>query len=209
MFFSLFGTNSEPKSPYAIMELLIENIKRYVSLSEEEKILLSSSWSVKQLNRGEHLLKAGSVCRYDAFVLEGSLKGYITDPVTGKEEIVFLAIADWWASDLESFHHQSPASLSITAISPATVAIINLTSFNELLEKIPRLEKYFRLILQSHVTALLRRIYFRNVYDAKTRYREFLQQYPLLNAQIPQYLIASYLGISAEMLSKIRAQKDG
>jgi CRP/FNR family transcriptional regulator len=190
------------------MELLFENIARYISLSEEEKNLLSQYWSVKQLNRGENLLVAGSICRYDAFVLEGSLKGYIIDPVTGNEEIVFLAIADWWASDLESFHHQSPGTLSITAISPTTVAIISHSSFNQLLESIPKLEKYFRLILQNHVTALLRRIHFRNVYDAKSRYREFLQKYPSLNAQIPQYLIASYLGISAEMLSKIRAQKD-
>ena len=189
-------------------ELLLKNISRYISLTEEEKILLSSFWGIKQLNRGEHLCVAGSICRYDAFVLEGSVKGYITDPVSGKEEIIFLAIADWWASDLESFHHQSPGNLSITAITPTTVAIITHADFNKLLATIPKLEKYFRLILQNHVTALLRRIHYRNVYDAKSRYREFLQQYPLLNAQIPQYLIASYLGISAEMLSKIRAQKD-
>lgn len=190
------------------MELLFENIKRYISLSEEEKNLISSFWTIKHLERGEHLLEEGSICRYDAFVLDGSLKGYIIDPVTGKEEIVFLAIADWWASDLESFHNKTASSLNITAISPATVALISRSSFDELLEKLPRLEKYFRIILQNYATALLRRIYFRNAQDAKSRYKAFLQKYPSLNAQIPQYLIASYLGISAEMLSKIRAQKD-
>jgi CRP-like cAMP-binding protein len=190
------------------MELLFENINRYVSLSEEEKNLISSFWTIKQLERGEHLLEEGSICRYDAFVLNGSLKGYITDPVTGKEEIVFLAIADWWATDLESFHNQTGSNLNIAAISPATVALISRSSFDEMLETIPRLEKYFRIILQNTATALLRRIYFRNAQDAKTRYKTFLQKYPSLNAQIPQYLIASYLGISAEMLSKIRAQKD-
>lgn len=190
------------------MELLFDNIKRYISLSEEDKSIISSYWTTKQLNRGEHLLSAGSVCRYDAFVLEGSLKGYITDPVTGREEIVFLAVADWWASDLDSFHNQHASSLNITAINPTTVALISLKAFTELLEKLPKLEKYFRIILQSHATALLRRIYYRNAQDAKSRYRTFLQQYPILQEQIPQYLIASYLGISAEMLSKIRAQKD-
>ena len=107
------------------MELLLENINRYIPLSEEEKNLLSSFWTTKQLDRGGHLLEEGSICRYDAFVLNGSLKGYIIDPVTGKEEIVFLAIADWWTSDLESFHNQTPSSLNITAISPTTVALIS------------------------------------------------------------------------------------
>ncbi|WP_205513903.1 Crp/Fnr family transcriptional regulator [Longitalea arenae] len=190
------------------MELLFSNIQRHISLSEEDKHIISSFWTIKRLNRGEHLLSAGSVCRYDAFVLEGSLKGYITDADTGREEIVFLAVADWWASDLESFHTQHASSLNITAITPATVALISLPAFNELLEKLPKLEKYFRIILQYHVTALLRRIYYRNAHDAKSRYKTFLQQYPALQEQIPQYLIASYLGISAEMLSKIRAQKD-
>lgn len=112
------------------------------------------------------------------------------DPVTGQEEIVFLAIADWWASDLESFQNQNASSLNITAISSTTVALISRYSFDELLEKLPKLEKYFRIILQNQVTALLRRIYFRNAQDAKSRYRAFLQKYPSLNAKIPQYLIA-------------------
>jgi CRP/FNR family transcriptional regulator len=191
------------------MDLLFDNIRRYISLSEEEQNVISSFWIIKHLNRGEHLLEEGSVCRYDAFILDGSLKGYIVDPFTGKDEIVFLAIADWWASDLESFHNQNASSMNITAISPTTVALISRSSFDELLDRLPKLEKYFRIILQNHAAALQRRIYFRNALDAKSRYREFLEKYPSLNAQIPQYLIASYLGISAEMLSKIRAQKKG
>jgi CRP-like cAMP-binding protein len=190
------------------MDLLFQNINRYLTLTEEEKNVISSYWIIKQLDRGEHLLEEGAICRYDAFVLSGSLKGYVIDPATGKEEIVFLAIADWWASDLDSFHNQTASTLYITAIAPTTVVLISRSSFDEVLKRIPRLEKYFRIILQNYATALLMRIYFRNAQDAKSRYKAFLIKYPLLNAQIPQYLIASYLGISAEMLSKIRAQKD-
>jgi CRP/FNR family transcriptional regulator len=190
-------------------DLLIANIQRYISLSEEEKNYIHSICIIKHLPRGSHLLEHGTVCRYDAFVLEGSLKGYMVNSTNGKEEILFLAIADWWACDLESFHNQTASSMSITAITPTTVALISRPSFDELLEKLPKLEKYFRIILQNHAVSLQRRIWFRNAHDAKSRYREFLQKYPSLNAQIPQYLIASYLGISAEMLSKIRAQKDG
>lgn len=189
------------------MELLFKNIQQHISLSEEEKHIFSSYWSIRQLDRGARLLQEGSVCRYDAFILSGSVKGYILDAATGKEEIVFLAVADWWASDLDSFHNQTPSGMNITAISPTTLALISLSSFGELLEKLPKLEKYFRIILQKHVAALQRRIYFRNAMDAKSRYEAFIQMYPSLHAEIAQYLIASYLGISAEMLSKIRAQK--
>lgn len=190
-------------------DLLIDNIQRHLTLTEEEKQFIHSICIIKHLPRGSHLLQEGTVCRYDAFVLKGSLKGYMVNSATGKEEILFLAIADWWACDLESFHNQTASSMAITAITPATVALISRPAFDELLEKVPRLEKYFRIILQNHAVSLQRRIYFRNALDATTRYREFLEKYPSLNAQIPQYLVASYLGISAEMLSKIRAQKAG
>lgn len=190
-------------------DLLIDNIQRHLPLSEEEKQFIQSICIIKHLPRGSHLLEEGTVCRYDAFVLAGSLKGYMVNGANGKEEILFLAIPDWWACDLESFHNQTASNMFITAITPATVALISRPSFDELLEKLPKLEKYFRIILQNHAVSLQRRIYFRNAHDAKSRYREFLQKYPSLNAQLPQYLIASYLGISAEMLSKIRAQKDG
>lgn len=189
-------------------ELLIGNIQRYISLSQDEKAIIHSICIIKHLPRGSHLLEEGAVCRYDAFVLDGSLKGYIVNSTSGKEEILFLAISDWWACDLESFHNQTASNMTITAITPTTVALISRSSFDELLEKLPKLEKYFRIILQNQAASLQRRIYFRNAQDATSRYKAFLQKYPSLNAQIPQYLIASYLGISAEMLSKIRGRKD-
>lgn len=189
-------------------ELLISNIQRYVPLSQDEKAIIHSICIIKHLPRGSHLLEEGAVCRYDAFVLDGSLKGYIVNSTSGKEEILFLAISDWWACDLESFHNQTASNMTITAITPTTVALISRSSFDELLEKLPKLEKYFRIILQNQAASLQRRIYFRNAQDATSRYKAFLQKYPSLNAQIPQYLIASYLGISAEMLSKIRGRKD-
>lgn len=189
-------------------ELLIGNIQRYISLSQDEKAIIHSICIIKHLPRGSHLLEEGAVCRYDAFVLDGSLKGYIANSTSRKEEILFLAISDWWACDLESFHNQTASNMTITAITPTTVALISRSSFDELLEKLPKLEKYFRIILQNQAASLQRRIYFRNAQDATSRYKAFLQKYPSLNAQIPQYLIASYLGISAEMLSKIRGRKD-
>jgi CRP-like cAMP-binding protein len=86
-------------------DLLIDNIQRYIPLSEDEKQFIHSICIIKHLSRGSHLLEEGTVCRYDAFVLDGSLKGYMVNGATGKEEILFLAITDWWACALESFHN--------------------------------------------------------------------------------------------------------
>lgn len=188
------------------MDLLIRNIENHFSLTPEEIQLISTFWDIKSLKRNEYLLRNDQVCRYDAFVLSGALKLFFINQDTGKEEIVSFAIRDWWASDLKSFHEQTPSDMNIQAIKPTSVAVITKSGFEDLLKTIPKLERYFRMILQSNVAAWTYRTYLRNALDAEQRYIHFLKRYPQINREIPQYLIASYLGMSAEMLSKIRAR---
>jgi CRP/FNR family transcriptional regulator, anaerobic regulatory protein len=187
------------------MELLIKNISKVIALNQSEFELFKKFWEIKKLKKDQYLLQKGQVCRHDAFVLDGALKAYFINPKTYKEEIMYFAIADWWATDLESFHTGAASDLNIQAVKPATIATISKSKFEELLLAIPKLERYFRIILQGHSSALQRRIYLRNACSAKERYHAFLYKYPEINRQIPQYLVASYLGMSAEMLSKIRS----
>lgn len=188
------------------MDLLIRNIEKHLPITAEEVQLFRSFWEIKHLERNQYLLRNGQVCRYDAFVLSGALKHFFINQQTGKEEIVSFAICDWWASDLSSFHDQRPSDMNIQAIKPTKLAVITKNSFEDLLREFPQLERYFRVILQSNVTAWMNRTYLRNAFDAEHRYLHFLKNYPEINQEIPQYLIASYLGMSAEMLSKIRAR---
>jgi len=187
------------------MDLLVNNVLKIVDLSSEEIESFKHFWEIKELKKDEYLLYNGKVCRYDAFVLEGGLKGYFINPQSYREEIVFFSIADWWATDLESFHSRQPSTLNIQAITQSKVALITKDNFENLLQGIPKLERYFRIILQANASALNKRIYLRNAFSAKERYKQFVNQYPEICQQVPQYLIASYLGMSAEMLSKIRA----
>lgn len=183
---------------------LTKNIAAHVTLNTEEKDLLETFWTEKTLKKGDYLLRNGEVCRTDNFVVRGALKAFYLNADNGKEEILYLAIDDWWATDIESFRKQSPSIYSIQAIKETMLLQIHYNSFQEMLIQIPKLERFFRIILENYVGSLQRRIILNNVNNAEQRYFEFLEKYPKIAEEVPQYLIASYLGISAEFLSRIR-----
>lgn len=188
-------------------ERFLNNIARHVTLTGDEIDLLGSFWIEKELNRGEYLLRNGEVCRYDNYVVSGTLKTFCINPGTGNEEILNFAIDDWWATDMESFTNQTPSEYNIQALQKTTLLQIHFQSFEKMLDAIPKLERYFRLILQNYVAAIQRRITYHSLYDAEQRYIDFITRYPDLVNRIPQYLIASYLSISPEFLSRIRAKR--
>lgn len=188
-------------------ELLINNVQSKVKLSPEELALFNDFWKEKKLAKNEFLFRNGEICRRESFVISGSLKAFYIHPDTGKEEILFFAIQNWWATDLESFSNQTPSLYNIQAIEDCVLLQISYESFEGMLNKIPVLERYFRLILQEHTAALKKRILLVNAHSAEERYNEFAKKYPEIVQKVPQYLIASYLGITPEFLSRIRARK--
>lgn len=183
---------------------LIRNISRYISLTEEEISIFESFWLEKTLKKGEYLLRNGDVCRYDNYVVSGLLKAFYINSENGNEEILYFSIDDWWASDVDSFSRQKPSIYNIQALEETRVLQINYHSFQKLLFKIPQLDKYFRIILEGYIGTLQKRIIYNNIYDAEYRYFDFLETYPHIASRVPQYLIASYLGVSAEFISRLR-----
>lgn len=175
-----------------------------MTLNNVEANIFESFWIRKTYQKGDYLLRNGETCRYDTYVISGVVKAFYINSETGNEEILFFAIDDWWASDIDSFSKQKPSIYTIQAIEKTTVLRISYPSFQKLLEKIPSLERYFRLILESYLGALQKRIIYNNVFDAENRYYDFLATYPKIVEKVPQYLIASYLGISPEFISRIR-----
>ncbi len=183
---------------------LINNISKHINLTREEIAVFGNFWKEKTIEKGDYLLRNGDICRYDSYVISGALKAFYINRENGNEEVLFFAIDDWWASDLASFSKQKPSIYNIQALEKTTVLQINYYSFQKLMTELPRLERYFRIILESYVGTLQKRIIYNNVYDAESRYRDFLETYPDIVSKVPQYLIASYLGISAEFISRIR-----
>lgn len=191
-----------------MIERLTNNMKSIIQLDEQEIDLIGNYWQEKTLKKNDYLFRNGELCRYDSFVVSGALKAFYIHPKTGKEEILFFAIADWWATDLESFTHKNPSIYNIQALEDAVLLQIHHQSFEEMLVKVPRLERYFRLILQGYISAMQKRVILTNAYDAEHRYWEFVKKYPKMIQKIPLYLIASYLGVTPEFLSRIRAKRN-
>ncbi len=185
-------------------ELLIKSIAKYVKLNSGEEALLENFWTEKTLDKGDYLLRNGEICRTDNFVLQGALKAFYINAESGKEKILYFAIEEWWATDIESFRKQKPSVYNIQAIEKTELLQIRYDSFQEMLRQIPKLERFFRIILENYLGSLQRRIILNNILDAEQRYLQFLESYPKIADKVPQYLIASYLGISAEFLSRIR-----
>lgn len=183
---------------------LLKNISRHVTLSPEEISLFESFWIEKTFEKGQYLLRNGETCRTDNYIIKGVLKAFYINPENGNDEILYFAIDDWWATDMESFARQKPSIYNIQAIEQTTVLQINYHSFQKLLQQIPSLERYFRIILEGYLATLQKRIVYNNVFGAEQRYFDFLTAYPAIASRVPQYLIASYLGVSAEFISRIK-----
>ncbi|GAA0193864.1 Crp/Fnr family transcriptional regulator [Fulvivirga kasyanovii] len=186
---------------------LIKNISKHVTLTSGEKELFETFWVEKVLHKGDYLLRSGQVCKTDNYIISGSLKAFYIDLASGKEDILYFAIDDWWATDISSFQKQTPSIYSIQALEETRLLQIHYQSFEKMLTAIPKLEKYFRIISEGYIGSLQRRIILHSAYDAEQRYNDFLTQYPQIAKRVPQYLLASYLGISAEFLSRIRKKK--
>ena len=185
-------------------ESLFKSISKHVKLNSEEEDLFETFWTEKILEKGDYLLRNGETCQTDNFVLNGTLKAFFINPKSGKEEILYFAIENWWATDIESFQKQSPSIYNIQAIEKTLLIQIRYDSFQEMLRQIPKLERFFRIILENYLGNLQRRIIVNNVLDAEQRYYHFKDNYPKIVDKVPNYQIASYLGITAEFLSRIR-----
>lgn len=180
-----------------------EYINRYITLTDQEVNIFQSLSRTKKLRKRQFLVEEGEICRYENFVTNGCLRCYYVDP-DGNEHIVQFAIEGWWIADLHSFLRQSPAHFNVDAIEPSEVIQIEYGNLQELYQRVPKFERFFRLIIQRAFIAAQERIMDSYSKDARRRYIEFSDRYPEIERRVPQYMLASYLGISAEFLSKIR-----
>jgi CRP-like cAMP-binding protein len=151
------------------------------------------------------LLQEGDVCKYTAFVEKGSLRSYSIDE-KGNEHILQFALEGWWISDQYSLFTGEPSSYNIDAIEDSDLLLITHASFESMMNKIPRMEKYFRLLLQNNMIALHRRLVASLSLSAEEKYTNMVNAYPNIIQRVPQHMIASYLAITPETLSRIRKQ---
>ncbi len=190
-------------------DLLITSLQQYIPLSDRDQQLIIACLRERKVKKGQFLVHEGAVSRCTNFVNEGSVRTYFID-LNGQEHIVQFAIEGWWISDLNSFILQVPATFNVQAIEDSVILELPFESLELLYEQIPKLERYFRIVTQRAFVAFQQRIVQNISMTAEDRYLAFQQKYPKIELRIPQRLVASYLGISAEFLSKIKKRlKEG
>jgi len=185
---------------------ILTQINRHISLDERERLYFSSLLIHAKVKQGDFLEKVGSITQSFIHVESGCLMSYYTDK-EGDDHVLQFATAGWWTGDLQSFTKQQPAIYSTRALAESSVFYLLKTDMDQLLERYPKFEKYFRILFQNSLITHQDRI-LQNISDtAEDRYERFRQKYPSLEQYVPLKYIASYLGITPEFLSKIRRRQ--
>ena len=188
------------------MESILTNISKHIQLTASEQTYFVSLLKPRSFQKKEFLQQAGEPCRHIYFVTEGILRAFFLSE-GGKESTIMFASKDWWITDMDSFVHQEKAVVNIQVIATASVLSLSKRDLEELYQRIPDFNKFFRILMQNAYCREQRRSYQTLSLSAKDRYEQFTTQYPDVARNVAQKHIASYLGITPEFLSHIRSQK--
>ena len=184
---------------------LLEHIRRFVSLTGEEEDILVNVLHHKKVRKKEFLLKEQQICPANHFVLKGCFRMYFIQE-NGVEQIIQFAIENWWITDYQSLDWQVPSRFYIQAIEPSEVAILDYSVTADLCNRIPKLDRYFRLIVQRAYAAAQQNLLFIYTFSGEERYHHFSEAFPEFIQRVPQYMVASYLGFTPEFVSKIKSR---
>lgn len=185
-------------------QLLLDYIGKHVTLNSEEESFLLSKLVYKKYLKRQYILQQGDVCKGAAFILSGCTKVFFVNK-EGHEHIVGISVEEWWTTDLESFLYQTPSDYNAQCIEDTEVIQFMHDTMEELYEAIPKLERFWRKMMERAYIASKKRILRAYTLTAKERYLIFRKSYPKIEQRIPQYLVASYLGFTKEFLSKIKS----
>jgi CRP-like cAMP-binding protein len=186
-----------------MVDTLIKYLQDKIALSEAEVDMIRSVSILKKLRRKQYLLQEGDVWRYNAFVCSGFLKTYSIDG-KGQEHIINFSPENYWTGDRESLAQGSPSRFNIDAIEDTEVVLIEKGNFEMLCEKIPQLNNLVNVILQKSFIVMQNRVHTNISLSAEEKYQNFLDKFPAIANRIPQHMIASYIGVTPETLTRIR-----
>jgi CRP-like cAMP-binding protein len=189
------------------MDPLLNYINKYSSsvVSEEDFGIIKSYFSFKRIRKKQYFLQEGQVCRHFAFVIKGAMRQYSIDE-KGVEHFVQLAIENWWVGDRESWVMLTPSLYYIDASEDSEVLLVSYADAMKLVELFPAIGEMMRKMDERNNIARQKRITSAISYTAERRYADFVNEYPDLFQRFPQRVIASYIGITKDTLSRVRKQ---
>ncbi len=184
-------------------ELFFRHFNERVQLTHQEEEEIKHFLKPKKLRRKQYLLQEGDVCKNIAFIEKGALKAYTVDD-TGNEHILQFGLEGWTISDLFSFITGEPATYNIDAIEDSELVLISKTAHDQMLIEFPKYETYTRINITGAYLAMQKRLMSVISSPIDERYAQFIALYPDIVQRVPQHMIASYMGLTPETLSRVR-----
>ncbi len=185
---------------------IINSISKYVPLDEVEQLYFTSLLLPLKIRQGDFTERTGNISKGMIYVNAGCLMTYFSDK-EASDHVIQFATAGWWTGDLHSFTSQTPSIYSTKALADSEVLLLPKNDMDQLLDRFPKFERYFRIIFQNSLVTHQHRIIQNFSVAAEERYKQFQEKYPSLEQFVPLKYIASYLGITPEFLSKIRRRR--
>ena len=184
-------------------EVFFSKLDEVVNFTEEEKKIFQTYLTPKKLRKKQYLLQEGDVCKFIAMVEKGALRSYSIDE-KGNEHIIQFALEGWTISDLFSFLTGEPAVYTIEALEDSELILVSKSAYEELLQRFPQYERYMRLQITGAYIAMQRRLTSIISLPLEERYQNLTATYPHIVQRVPQHMIASYMGLTPETLSRVR-----
>lgn len=181
-------------------------VQNFINCTKEELELILNAFEKQHVTKRQFIVQPGFVNKYRAFVVKGAFRTYAISE-SGQEQTLQFAIENWWVSDFNSYIYQSPATLFVIALEDSVILNIDYDTEKKLREDHPIVDRFFGIMAEKGLAFEHRRILFNQTHSAEQRYEKFLEHFPNFVQRVPQYALASYLGMSTEFLSRIRNKR--
>lgn len=185
---------------------IIEYIKRSVNLTDEEAEVFSNSFKEVKIKKRQFIVQPNFVAKHRNYVLKGAFRAYVVDD-NGQDSTIAFAIEDWWITDYNSYILQKPATMFVVALEDSTILEIAYEKEQTLKQENHKFETFFRIRAERTAAFMQQRIISNLTQTAEERYENFINKYPEIVQRVPQYALASYLGMTTEFLSRIRNKR--
>jgi CRP-like cAMP-binding protein len=182
---------------------LINHISKRIDLTDTEMDEFVAHFKPAKIKKRQFIIQPEFIAKYRNYVVQGAFRGYVVGD-EGEDHTIQFAVEDWWISDYNSYIHQQPATMFVVALEDSVILRIDHESERQLKQINHKFETLFRIMAERSTAYMQRRIITNLTKTAEERFHEFEEKYPLISNRVPQYALASYLGITTQYLSKLR-----
>jgi CRP-like cAMP-binding protein len=189
-------------------QLIANYIQKYVQLLPEEVEVFCNSFKETKIKKRQFIVQPEFTAKYRNYIVDGAFRSYVVGD-NGEDHTITFAISDWWITDYNSYVFQQPATMFVVALEDSLIMQLDFKTEQELKNINPKFETFFRMIAERSVAFYQRRLITNLTKTAEERYHEFEEKYPAIVQRVPQYALASFLGMTTEYLSKLRNKRVG